>query len=664
MEIILRGVRGGIAAPAPDTSAYGGNTACLEVRPGNGVLIFLDAGTGLREAGEGLPESGEAHVFISHGHADHVAGLWFFKPLHSPAWTTRLYLPEHLASLPDYFYQCGFFPVPVEQLRGRLIRCLVRAGESVFLGPAERAIQVEAFAANHPGGCLGWRLTADNAVFVYSGDHEIAGENGVTQAAAMLAGADLAVVDAQYGREDHQPGFGHSAWEDWVEAARQAGVRHLILTHHAPGRSDEDLDRLAAALREAHGGDFLPAAEGMRFSLGLERSVRRGGESLLPFLEDMAGQRDSSSILDSILTKARDMTQADAGTIFLCEGADMVFAYTHNDSLFSVNEAYKHAYSSLRLPVSEHSIAGYAAATGRILNIADARALPRGVPYSFNESFDRKTGYVTRSMLVLPFRSPGLGRPLGVMQLINSLGPDGRPRPFTAEMERACRFLAREVSGILARSEAEKNGIYGILRMAAVHDPCETGPHAERVGSIAAELFHVWADAAGLAPDALRHEKGKLRLAAMLHDIGKVGISDLVLKKPGKLTEEEFAVMRGHTALGASILADDPGDIAALAHDIALHHHQKWNGRGYAGSHDEGRLGGEAIPLGARITAIADVFDALVSPRCYKKPWTFADALDLLRREAGEHFDPALVERMTAIGDLLVPIYERFPDKD
>jgi response regulator RpfG family c-di-GMP phosphodiesterase len=168
----------------------------------------------------------------------------------------------------------------------------------------------------------------------------------------------------------------------------------------------------------------------------------------------------------------------------------------------------------------------------------------------------------------------------------------------------------------------------------------------------------------GLGLDAIHREKGRLRIASMLHDIGKVGVSDLVLKKPGKLTEEEFAIMRSHTALGAAILASDTGDIAPLAREIALHHHQKWNGKGYAGSTDAGRLAGEAIPLGARITAIADVFDALVSPRCYKKPWTFEEALDLLRREAGEHFDPALTECLAGILDLLHPIYERFPDKD
>ena len=266
-------------------------------------------------------------------------------------------------------------------------------------------------------------------------------------------------------------------------------------------------------------------------------------------------------------------------------------------------------------------------------------------------------------MLTLPFFGK-TGEVSGILQLINSLDPrTGNPCPFTSSMEFNSRLLAREVSGALEHSVFERKSIYGILRMAAVHDPSETGPHAERVGSIAAELYQRWAEKREETPDVdrIRYEKNRIRLAAMLHDIGKVGISDLILKKPGKLTDEEFAVMRGHTQIGSSILAEDASDIAGLSQAISLHHHQKWNGRGYPAV--EGKIpAGEAIPLGARIVAIADVFDALVSARCYKKPWSFAEALDLLRGEAGEHFDPALVECMLEVRDMLPLIYERFPD--
>ncbi|MCL2029479.1 MAG: HD domain-containing protein [Deltaproteobacteria bacterium] len=387
-------------------------------------------------------------------------------------------------------------------------------------------------------------------------------------------------------------------------------------------------------------------------------------DQLVEFLEELSGYREESAVLDRILSKAREITRADAGTIFLKEGEDLIFAYTHNDSLFSADEAHRHAYATLRLPLTEYSIAGYVATTGRILNLPDVRAVQDGrSPYHFNNALDQRTGFVTVSMLALPLRA-NRSQTLGVMQLINSLDPlTLKPVPFLKDMESDCRLLVREVAGTLERSAVERNGIYGMLRMASVHDPFETGPHAERVGAIAAELYHASAARLGHSPEAIRREKSCLRLAAMLHDIGKVGISDLILKKNGRLDHEEVLAMREHARLGGSILEDYPGAIAGLAHVIALHHHQRWDGQGYISGGGEGRLTGEAIPLAARITALADVFDALVSPRCYKTPWTFEAALAHLHEEAGRYFDPDLVACLDEISELLPLIYARFPDK-
>jgi HD-GYP domain-containing protein (c-di-GMP phosphodiesterase class II)/phosphoribosyl 1,2-cyclic phosphodiesterase len=670
LEVIIRGVRGSIPNPAPDVSFYGGNTACVEVRASSGDIIFFDAGSGIRHAGESLPSGGECHLFISHGHADHTLGLWFFKPIHSPAWTTHIYIPEWLKNLPYDFYDCGFFPVPFDQLKGDVRLHLFGDGETISIPQREGGgVSVETSAANHPGRGARFRLYADGEVFAYSGDHEITGgKAAMKDAARFLRGADIAVVDAMYNRGDYMPGWGHSKWEDWADAAKAAGVRHLVLSHHAPERTDSELDALKrklAAIKKPGAPDVYVGREGVVFMPnGPAVPVPNSSDWIDVFLRKVSRQSDSSVIIDSILTKAREVTNADAGTVYLAEDGELVFAYTHNDSLFSVDSANKQSYANIRMEITESSIAGYVASAGEPLEIADVRAIPEGVPYSFNDSFDEKTGYRTCSMLTVPFFDNG-GCVTGVVQLINSTDPMTKtPRPFMPGMLQNVRILANETAHILERSKLERRGIYGLLHAAAVHDPSETGPHAERVGSISAEIYHSWAALAGHDLESIRNGKSRIRLAAMLHDIGKVGISDLVLKKQGRLTDEEFAVMKDHTRLGASILDGLTGKVAADAAVIARHHHQKWNGKGYAGSTDEGRLSGEDIPLYARIVAIADVFDALVSPRCYKKAWTHEDALALLRGEAGEHFDPYLVEIMLLISDILGPIYDRFPDAE
>ncbi|MDR2626284.1 MAG: HD domain-containing protein [Zoogloeaceae bacterium] len=666
MEITLWGVRGSMASPALNTTFYGGNTACIELCSNAGTLVFFDAGTGLREAGASLPDSGECHLFITHAHADHIVALWFFRPLHLPDWTVHLHLPNWLGYLPDYFFAGGVFPVPFNSLKGHVIHHSIRAHEEVCIGTDK--MRVTALPTCHPDDCLAYRVDVDAARFFYSGDHEIKADDAASLAATreMLKGADIAVVDATYERGDYKRGWGHSTWEDWVDAAQGAGVRNLVLTHHEVGKSDQELDRVAQKVRAYENPDgvevFLARENLHVLPDGPIPSIRLESDWMLRFLDELSRYKDENVSMDRILAMARTVTNADAGTIFLVDGDELAFAYTHNDSLFPVSEAYKYAYATSRLPISKDSIAGYVACTGEALNLEDVRQLPPDVPYRFNDRFDWSTGYRTCSMLTVPFLDFE-GRVCGVLQLINRLVRKTRqPAPFTLDMAYTARLMAREAGSIIAHNALYRRNVYNILKMARVHDPSETGPHAERVGAVASELYQRWAEKNKRPPEEIRYEKSRIRLAAMLHDIGKVGISDLILRKQGNLNEEEYRIMRSHTELGASILAEETDSISILAHDIALHHHQKWNGKGYAGSGNEGRLAGKEIPLAARITSIADVFDALISPRCYKEAWTFEDALALLHKEAGQHFDPELVACMEEIRDMLPMIYQRFPD--
>ena len=663
MEVTFWGVRGSAAGSTASNTFYGGNTACVEVRTQCGMLIVLDAGSGIRLLGDTLGEAGECHVFISHGHLDHIQGLCFFTPLHKPGWTTHLYYPAWLNKHLYTLFNGINFPVHMADLQGNIVRHLLRAGEKVTLAPGSNPVRVDSFITNHPGGALGYRVQADNACLLYSGDHEISPtEAAWGQTLEMLQGADIAIVDAMFTKQTFKPGWGHSTGEDWGKAAKAAGVPYLVLTHHAPEATDEELDTIqqnmqSFSCKECH---VCCAHEGLSVSLpSLSAPVLHDSEWLKSFIAGLAKYRDEHILLDRILAKTREVTRADAGTIFLAEGNELVFAYTHNDTLFTTDMAHKHAYADIRLPLKQESIAGYAALTGKVLNIPNVHTLPAELPYTFNSSFDKRSGYNTTSMLTVPLFAR-TGKLLGVMQLINKLNARHVPCPFSQENVLAVEKLAHELVGIIALSALVRKNIYRLLAVASVHDPTETGPHAERVGAMAAELYHHWAKEQGENPDAIRHVKSNIRLAAMLHDIGKVGVSDLILKKPGKLDDAEFTTMQTHTSMGALLLRQEDEDITPLAHEIALHHHQKWNGQGYAGNAPQ--LCGESIPFAARITAIADVFDALVSPRCYKKPWTFAAACELLQKEAGNHFDPLMVKCFLDIQDIVTSVYQRFPD--
>ncbi len=665
MDVTLWGVQGSISGTTQERRFYGGNTPCVELRTQDNDLLIFDAGSGLCLLGRTLPPEGECRIFLTHAHLDHIQGLGFFPPLTNPSWITHLYLPEWLIDLPQTFFNGTTFPLDFDQLRGNIRLHALQVGETVTF-PGSARLSVTTFAANHPGRALAYQVHADNTVFAYSGDHEITPDAAVQATTrAMLHGAHLAVVDATYSRADYRPGWGHSAWQDWVSPAEDAGVECLVLFHHSPERTDAELDALQSTLvaRARKRPCLYAAVEGMRFAPPASPpSSPQRSEWLYEFTEELSRYKDESILLDRILAKAREMTKADAGTVFLAENDELVFAYTHNDTLFPVDAAYKYAYADVRLPISTQSIVGYAASTHSIVNIPDAYTLPPDVPYRFNHSFDDTTGYRTHSLLTVPFFDRN-GTLLGVIQLINSLDLRRQaPKPFTAEDGKTVRLLAREAARILETSSLVRTSIYRLLRAASIHDPMETGPHAERVGAMAAEIYQRWAEKHQVETDHARFVKSDLRLAAMLHDIGKVGISDLILKKPGKLTDEEFLLMRKHTTLGADLLAGDDKDVSGLAREISLHHHQKWNGCGYAGVEDDTRLAGEDIPLGARITAIADVFDALVSPRCYKEPWTFEAACDLVRREAGSHFDPLLVDCFLEILDTVRLVYARFPD--
>ena len=221
-------------------------------------------------------------------------------------------------------------------------------------------------------------------------------------------------------------------------------------------------------------------------------------------------------------------------------------------------------------------------------------------------------------------------------------------RPFAASVVRS-RIVTH-----LALVRADKlrlvhQQVVRCLGIAAEYKDNESGLHIIRVSQYARLL----AEALGWSDERVED----LMSAVPLHDVGKIGIPDVILQKPGRLSADEMAVMQQHAEIGARIIGQHQDGMLAMAARIALSHHEKWDGTGYPL-----RLRGEAIPIEARIVAVCDVFDALTSDRPYKRAWSVDDALAFLQREAGAHFDPALVPLFVQRADEVRKVYRRWSE--
>jgi len=387
---------------------------------------------------------------------------------------------------------------------------------------------------------------------------------------------------------------------------------------------------------------------------------------------------DLDILMQKILSEARRFINADAGSIYKLKDNALEFSYTQNDTLQSqLPNDESLIYSTFSIPVNHESIAGYVASTGYPLSIPDVYDISSEKPYQFSKKMDVISGYRSKSMVTVPLQN-SKGVVLGILQVINARSKSGSVVSFSKEAELMMMHFANIAVIALERAQMTRAIIMRTIRMTQLHDPQETFGHVNRVGSFAVELYDRWAKKNDVNNIEMEKYRDILRMAAMLHDVGKIAISDLILKKPGRFNYDEYEIMKQHTVLGARIFHDSQTEFDEAAYNVALNHHERWDGSGYPGHVDpvtgtpiqgytlrngspRGKKGLE-IPLFGRIVALVDVYDALCSRRSYKDPWDEEKTLKAIKNSAGSQFDPEMVDLFLGNMNVIRSIQKRYAD--
>ena len=355
---------------------------------------------------------------------------------------------------------------------------------------------------------------------------------------------------------------------------------------------------------------------------------------VLVYLTEVSSLRDYDDVLMVLADMGRALTSSDRCSVWII-----------NDDRTKIWTKVAQGIDTVELPI-DSGVVGSSIQTEKRIIIDDVYKDDR-----FNPDIDKKTGYVTRSMMVIPMFNND-GEILGAFQVINHKGKKGifdksdMNRMMLASTYASEALVSAKLTEDIADTQKEV-----IFTMGAVGESRskETGNHVKRVAEYS-KLF------------ALLYGEGEekaelLRQVSPMHDIGKIAIPDAILNKPGRFNAQERKIMDTHAALGYDILKNSDRPLFKSAAIVAYQHHEKWNGTGYPN-----KLIAKEIHINGRITALADVFDALGSDRVYKKAWDDEKIFQLFKNERGEHFEPKLVDIFFDNLDKFLEIRDKFKD--
>ena len=362
-------------------------------------------------------------------------------------------------------------------------------------------------------------------------------------------------------------------------------------------------------------------------------------ESRLALLLRLSASIAREHDLRTILAELTNITK-------LLLDADRCSIYLHDKGSATLWTIVAHGVQEIRIPDTQ-GIAGEVFQSREVLTIADAYEDPR-----FDRSIDRQTGYRSRAMLAMPLVSMN-ETALGVFQVINKTDGGSFNEQDIHLLQHVGLYAASTLEGALLNvqlKQAHEDVVYKLSSVTRFKDP-ETQNHIVRVGLYCAELAR--------RQGWTQEDISLIQLAAPMHDIGKVGIPDQILQKPGSLDPDEWQIMQKHTLYGAQILEGGESRLLEMARALALDHHERWNGSGYP----HGKQKCETSIFG-RMTALADVFDALTSRRHYKDPWPADRVAEFIANGRESEFDPELVDLFLGCFDEMTAIKRNYHDED
>jgi hypothetical protein len=364
------------------------------------------------------------------------------------------------------------------------------------------------------------------------------------------------------------------------------------------------------------------------------RIISKNKEKIELFFE-FAFELGSKRNIDDVLSVVADSTKK----ILDCDRAS-IFVYNKETSKLWTKVAHG---LEQKIEVDQNiGIVGWVFSNRKPLIVNSPYSDPR-----FNPETDKKTGYRTKSIIAVPLITYS-GNAVGVLEGINKNGEG-----FTDDDLEFAQVLAVQAANAIENAilyeelKKAQEEIVMRLSIAAEFRDSTTYNHLVRMS------LYSYLIAKEMGFDDLWCEK--LKLAAPMHDIGKLGIKDMILLKPAKLTDEEFEEMKKHAIYGYEILKDSTIDILKMASNVALCHHEKYDGTGYPRG-----LKGEEIPTEARIVAVADVFDALTSRRPYKEPYEIERAVEIIEKDSGKHFDPKVVQAFKKALPEIIKILKKY----